>query len=366
MKSPHHLIWTLLSFCFFTSSSICQTLEFDFSGLPLFWEVVDILEKNREPSDAEWNKLFSHPAYLQIDQQGQRKRRLLKYMPYAYMPSNKKILDSILTKTDGYANFVCSHLVEVAKNRKELSEYAEWLKESGYPEKALEAAKVYLPPGMTEQFEPPKVYLILFERNGFGGRNLVLDLFNVMNNKDEKNIGFIAHEAHHSYRGRIDKSRSPERESEYYLLYYAFSGLLEEGIACLLDKRHYPDLDLNTVSEDERSSIQTFRKAYINAPNTFKKMDENLKKIASGGPNTAELGKQIHSSLTWGGHPDGMYMAVAIEKALGRKKLIKLNGNAFAFFLAYNKAAKKLKGDHYIFSKESIKLVKSLEKQFIN
>lgn len=163
---------------------------------------------------------------------------------------------------------------------------------------------------------------------------------------------------------QVDQINFPNAESDDYLLLHANAGLLEEGIACMLDKKHYPQMDMHSVGEEMRPIISTFNKAFANTPNTLKQIDQWLQQIHQDPSKTAEFGKMIHGSLTWGGHPDGMYMAMAIEKALGRKKLVAANDNSFEFFLLYHKAAKKLKGEYHQFSKESLKLVRSLKKKY--
>ncbi len=367
MKSPAQLIILGLFFLLlkYHPAHAQQQMQFDLSGLPLFWQTVDILKSDRMPTEEQWDQLFQHPAYQQIDRQGQRKRRLIRNMPIAFMPSKKAKLDSILTQTEGFSNFVCSHLVEAAQQRKMLDQFAVKLEKGDLTQKALTAAKQYLPRGTTERFAPPKVYLILFEPNGFGGPNLVLDLLHVIKNSEVENISFIAHEAHHSYRSRLDEIEFPDNKSDDFLLLYAFAGLLEEGIASMLDKKEYPQIDIHSIPEDKRSDIVTFNQAFANAPNTLQQMDRWLQEMKANPSQTAELGKQIHSSLTWGGHPDGLYMALAIEKTLGRKKLIATNDDPFEFFMVYNKAAKKSKGGYYRFSKESEAFVKELRKRYV-
>jgi len=357
----------LLSFLFFITigTAYPQTAQFDLSGLPLFWEIAEILQSDRMPTQDEWDRLFSHPAYAQIDRQGQRKRRLKHNLPIVFMPSKKTTLDSILTQSNGFNRRMCTHLKEAAGKRKELNQYAQKLQQSDLPEQAIAAAQNYLPPGITEQNPAPTIYLILFESNGFGGDNIVLDLLNVMNNTEKENLGFIAHEAHHSYSGPIEKTQYPDRNSEHYLLVHAFGGLLSEGIASMLDKQHYPGTDLSTLAESRRPIIGAFNEAFQHAPETLRKMDSLLVKIAAGPNNVSELGKEIHGSLTWGGHPDGMHMAIAIEKAFGRKKLVRLNEDPFAFLMTYSKAAKKLGEGYHVFSKESLSFIKKLEKKYI-
>lgn len=37
--------------------------NFDFSGMDRFWEVVAVLEADRDPTTAQWNALFETPGY---------------------------------------------------------------------------------------------------------------------------------------------------------------------------------------------------------------------------------------------------------------------------------------------------------------
>lgn len=339
----------------FIDNCLAQPISVDFSGIPLFWRTVDILKTDRLPTQAEWDTLFLHPAYKQIQANGNRCTLLKKYMPMVYMPSRNEQLQKILSGDDDFIKSLCNHLSRINEERKAITESRINFKELAA--KALKASLDYLPTSIKkEQF--PTIYVILFEPNGFGNPEVVLDLLFMYHSDEISNFGLIAHEAHHALRGKVAQYKRLNTTAPYTSIYNGITGLELEGIPSMLDKKDWIYKDSIQMNTEQKEFIN----AYRSSPVIFKTLDSlfslvQKKKIASD-----KVG-DIKSMLFWGGHANGMYMAMAIEKVLGRSYLGSLVGRPIDFFLAYQQAAKKSK-EYYLFSQETETLLNEIKEKY--
>lgn len=209
---------------------------------------------------------------------------------------------------------------------------------------------------------PPPVYVSLFERNGFGGASLALDALLLHDMSREQRLGYLAHELHHAFRSRVERLHL-DRNDPDCLLVAAISSLAEEGIASLLAKRHclepgYPE----SPEEPWRGIVTTFVEAYGRSAQILADVDRHLRRIAGGEASPSEVGPQIKSGLPWGGHPTGMYMALAIEEELGPDVIPELAPHPLDFILEYREAAER-NAALYRFTDQAIALVRELRRR---
>lgn len=353
----------LFTFCGFNSEA--QDV-FDLSALPFFWKTVDILQTDRKPTEQEWEILFSHPLYLQIEKSGQRKRPLKTVLPLVFMPSCKASLDSLLAGQKKMPRpvylSIAKHLLEVKENRQSIEAFTSAFNPEKWTKRFKHKVQTYLPRHTTKTITAPKIYVGLFEQNGFGGQSIALDVWRLMGNAEAENIAFVSHEAHHYYLGKIETVNSPqeisdeERDSSY--LFYALSSLREEGIANILDKTFYLDPTYRQQpvhTAQKKALMEEFATFYYNSNQIIQRVDSILQEIATGKLPVGTGGQAIKATLPWGGHPTGMYMANLIEKTLGKKVLIATNYNCFDFILRYQQAAQKT--GNRSFSPSSINLI---------
>lgn len=329
-----------------TVSGPADTTGLNLSALPLFWRTVDILESDRMPTDEEWARLFDHPGYRQIQQSGNRATVMRDVMPMVFMPSRRGELDSTLAGEGTQLRSrlhrrVGTHLARVKQTRVELEAYARDLEQRDLIGRGAEAALEYLPAEVVQDVPRPTAYVLLFENNGFGGASIALDLLTLMDRTVEANIAYIGHELHHAYLGHVDRSRSPEADDPRRHVVNTLSALYWEGIASLVDKQSFLDSTRRLgLTREAREDAEFFATAYDETPAMLRTIDSVLTGVADGSLS-AESASELRQQLPWGGHPNGMYMALAIERALGRTQLLAVT-DPFGFLLTYNKAAEEL------------------------
>lgn len=315
--------------------------EYDTSGLDIFWRTVDILEADRSPSEAEWSRLLEHPGYVVIESKGGRAAPLRECMPVVFRPSARVRLAATIEAGDSRTRRICRHLDEVRDQRAELERFESELQAGDELDRAIRMAARYLPPGSTGG-ESPHAYVILFETNGFGGTSLALDAKMLHDMTTEQRREYLAHEFHHVYVNGLDDTAiaGDDPDSAESDLAGALSGLAEEGIASMLDKREWLDPSYaDTLAPLWKEVTGSFRGLYAQSGDVLAGIDTTLRDVAAGTTTRTEAADSIRNALPWGGHPTGMYMALAIEAAEGPTRLAGLAADPVGFVLAYQDAA---------------------------
>lgn len=356
-KTTSLFCWLLSFLCI--SAPCFSQVEIDHSAIPLFWEIVDTLANEQEPSTSLWQKFETHPAYAQIQQSGNRVSFLKKVLPLVFMPSKAEKLQKVISGKESPYQYFAAHLVDIKANRKILMEYLETGEFEDYKYAYRKSLK-YLPPDLETEKIELTIYFALFEDNGFGGRVITMDLLHLYRGSKEENIDFFAHEFHHALRRKTKKYRlyAPESNSQYPII-EALNKIPLEGVASRLDKSKYFDINYysGNPSMDHRQleTVEEFQSLVKEAPVQLAQIDA----ILSSKSTAEEKGKQIFQQLPWSGHVIGFYMSKAIEQAYSKKALIKAQYSCIKFFLLYQKAAKRNK-ELYQFSRESIAILRGL------
>ena len=329
---------------------------YDTSGLDRFWEVADVLADDRDPTDAEWARLLGHPGYVRIERSGGRADAVRRCMPLVFKPSARGGLAAALEGDDGRVRRVCAHLEAHRDDRDEILAYAASLAGSDDVRLASERAAEYLPPGATDGETPP-VYVLLFESNGFGGASIALDVMHLLDMEDEMRMGYLAHELHHGYMRRAERSWTDAADDA---IVNGLDGLAVEGVASMLDKQPWLDAGYADRFEGELAgAIRAFRPLVERSDEVLAEVDRLLVSVARGETPAADAGPAIHRALPWGGHPTGLYMARTIEAARGPEALAALATDPVAFVLAYHEAA-STRDDRFDFSPEAVALLRDL------
>jgi hypothetical protein len=94
----------------------------NFLGVEAFWKIVDLLEKDTEPTEAEWNMLFNTPGYeylVKIENKGNLFKRLF---PLVFSPSKKKALAKVL-ENGGNDLYYLNHYLKLKSQRGAMFDY---------------------------------------------------------------------------------------------------------------------------------------------------------------------------------------------------------------------------------------------------
>lgn len=359
MKSLKHPLIITLTFLLGQASYVAAQVKIDTSAIPLFWQLVDTLITDNEPSNALWQKFETHPAYAQIEQSGNRVSYLKKVLPIVFMPSHTDRLGKLIDGEDSPYQYFALHLLDIKSNRKLLEDY---LRSNDFTDYAISYQKSlnYLPSDIAESEIKLTAYLALFEDNGFGGKVITMDLLHLFRGSKVENADFFAHEFHHALSSKSKKNaRYAPDTSKYYPIIQALNKLPLEGVASLIDKKKYFQLDYynDTLLMDrkQQETVDEFRNLVHLAPLNLARIDSLLLTEFS----IEEKGKNIFKELPWSGHAIGYYMANSIENELGRKSLIEAQYSCLEFIFQYQAAA-SLNKELYKFSEDTIAFLKTI------
>ena len=339
-------------------SSFSQSI-IDKSAISIYLEITDTLSADRDPSSELWLKMADHPAYQHIEKAGNRMTYLKTVLPLVYMPSNSEKLKALLEGKENVHQYMAEHLIEAKKRRKKLEKYLK-SEDFDYYSDAWLVSLVYLPDDINDKLDNLKIYLALFEDNGFGGRSITVDLLHLYNSGKNQNMDFLAHEFHHTLRDRslIHIVYYPE-DTLFTPIISALNKLPLEGVASILDKsKYFQDGYYDYVKSKfpvHAESVQEFVELVNNVSQNMAAIDSVLMSDLS----QKEKANQIFKNLPWGGHAIGFYMARAIEQVHGRDKLILAQYDVREFLKLYQIAAEK-EDSLYLFSEESVNYIASI------
>ena len=350
----------MVSFFGYSTSAIedQQDHSIDLSGLDLFWGVVDKIQAGGQIVETDWNRLFSHPGYAQIERAGQRRRVVELCLPWAIANPDSPFENSDIPagvpnfRKGAYSNS-CNHIKAILERRSELDTFIADFNEGNLFAASMDRAKAFVPP-LASQPRTPEVHLILFEPQGFSGDHIALDLLYFMDMGEERRQQFLGHEFHHALRSAL-----PDNSDENLPFASVFFRLLrmeQEGVASMVDKAPYietAELAGSATSEEWVNFNELFRET----PNRLGEIDKALVELTVTEPDYDEIAKRIGALTPWGGHINGVYMARHIDAILGREALLDTVGKPVAFFLTYQKAALEGPRKVFVFSEMGLEAI---------
>jgi putative zinc-dependent peptidase DUF5700 len=331
----------------------------DFSAIDAFWRVATILQRDAEPTAAEWHELFATSGYrLSMRLIGTTRRDL----EIALRPSNRAAFDSVSKRpaTDDRANRI-RHLALAATNRAELSRYRDSLARGLPIQQAVAMAARFLPRGATEGKQPPLVAFAIFRDDAYslGPGQIVVDLEHV--SAEGRLDGTLAHEFHHSYLAALNRVRYPITDDAAVPLLRALSSARNEGIADLIDKPYPLTPGRSPLMA---ASAQRYNEAYARTPQVVHSIDSALVVAAEDSTKLREIGARVATLLPSNGHYNGSYVAREIYETFGVDSLYPGASNPFAFWRAFAEAEVK-RGRPEPFSAKAQALLDALERRFV-
>jgi len=351
-----------LLFIFISVSAVsgnAQQPSIDISAIPIFWSMVEKMEKNITPSDEEWKALFETRGYKAM---GEWNCNMIKNnLLMVFLPSNQSNLEKRLQTGNFWLKRDLNHLIQVKQRQKELKEYARRIDVNQQLKRALTKAEAYLPKGITKNYPPPPIQFIVFgpDARAMGG-NIIFDLLYTMDAGEEFFIKILGHEVHHHYSNQIPtKVHIPEKiDPSLESILNTLSTLKTEGIADLINRPFPAVLENNDTG---RYLIE--KKAHEEHQTKMKTLDSILSKLSLDTTGMYKLGKYAFNLFPINCHPNGHYMAVLIAKHFPKSKLIEASNNVFLFFRLYQAACYK-ESNEYKFSSQTMNFLETLERKF--
>jgi hypothetical protein len=344
---------------------------FDFSSLDQFFYIVSILEKDQQPSDADWDALFATTGYKTLMSHEKslfNEKYFKKYFSLAFMPSRKEALEKELAelrekgkKSFGYylrASYV-AHYVNIRDRKEEMLAFVDSLKYTPMTDAAVEKARAFLPD--MEISGTPSVCFIVFGNDGRGYSPVIMDLGYIMAFGPDLLLLF-GHEYHHYYIHQIwkyDEERVEEKDAPFM---WAIGQIYKEGLADQVDKvKRYYEGEVNPY---HAAWADKFKNAVEDTPQVISVLNTILESMADEPEARLELGREFSRSVPQSGHPTGFYMSRMIRENLGKEALIRDAGNPFAFFRTYNQAASGVQ-DAPLFSDKAMGVIEELEMKYV-
>ena len=391
LKSPSQMVWTCI-FILLLPTFLIPTLQaqdqkrmnpgFDVSGVKEFWKIVDILQKDIDPSPETWKTLFDTPGHNALRREF-KDAFFIRYFQAAYMPGKAQLQKGILAKAENATGWFNSWFPKAElealdwtlKNREKVISKMHSLEFYPYTEKAVNELLKYLPE--TEVNDYPNVSFVIF--NDSRGYDPVVISLNLLakeeaelsdetirklkaqgHTKEWPHVLYFAHEFFHFYRAKKSDFRFPGQNSDDYTIVWILDQIENEGIADQINVKqlYYEDGCLT----DSEAAQKTYEQQKI-APEELRELDDILAGIHDHPNWKYGLGQQARKTITRSGHAAGFYMSNVILKHFPTNELARIARNPFQFFRLYNRAA-KLERNVPVFSDKAIALIAGLEKQY--
>lgn len=294
----------------------------DFTGLNLFWQAVDELASDNEPSGGFWNRLFQTPGYKVLTKSEFTPEFFKKKWRMSFMPSLAGEREKALTKGDTYV----THYLNVLELKRDLLKYQLHLNEDqSMVKEAKQMAMQYLPSREDEGYPP--LSFVVFALDARGYTPVVVDILSAYRQSGSLKW-LLAHEFHHYYRNqRMDRHLVSQELGD---LWWIVDQIHCEGVGNLVDK--IPRIN------NETPPMEAFRAKVEQAPQYLEILNEGLIKISEDPNKLIEISRSLRLALPQSGHPTGFYMAHRILTTLGKQRIIEEVNDPLAFFKSYCQA----------------------------
>lgn len=311
--------------------------QVDTSGVDQFWRTADRIASGETLSTDDWDSFFAHPGYRVTQEAGQRRPVIQLCMQAVFAPHGDVAValqnrPNPQRRAELYAD-TCAHMAAAREQRAKIAAVLA----SGVLDRtltnAIAAAAHWLPDGAMQRGEPPRVYALLFEPQGFGRPGeIVIDVLYTMQKPGEQNAQFIGHEFHHAYRERYRQVTWAEGAEP---LIQQLDRIVHEGTASMVDKAPHFRTGMAPFGESE-AFLQMIR----DAPQRLAQIDVALATLTPNADGYAAAASVVDEMDPSGGHMNGVFMAMTIEDALGRQGVIDALAGPVRFFEAYQRAAR--------------------------
>lgn len=348
----------------------------DLTGVDRFFELVSILEKDKEPTESQWEKLFATHGYcklMEIEKEFFSKEYYFKkYFRLIFKPSEKNNLEAELRGLSKvkhrYGNnqrlrhSYVNHLCKIKDSRKEIQEFVKILRTPSIITQTKEVLSQFLP--ATAMKNDPRICFLVFgEDYRAGVFPVLMDVLMGMELCDHP-ARFVARWSGHDYIHRAMKCDLDRLDPKEQAMVNCMARVYRMGV---LDRIDAASLYLceNPRPENQRIA-QRYKERLDKAPDVIKRLDNILIQIADAPSETEELAREFAAAVPGLGGSTGYHMACLIIQQLGSKALVDVAGNPFAFFRRYHDAAIK-KGDGCsCFSEKAMGVIGRLEAKYLN
>ncbi len=352
--------------------------SFNFEGVEAFWDIVAVLESDREPTESEWNRFFEAPGYSRLSEEFGRSY-FANALRAVFLPSRADLADEMISEYAERGGFLGWYTPLVLDGFRKTSADREWqsnriheLKSYPYLEEAAEYALEYLPEEETSEY-PAVNFVVFSDSRGYtplimgitGDDTPPPDQLACLESQGlDRHFPFMllmAHESFHMYRDKVEELSLPDSDHPDYPILRTLDQMENEGVGDLIHRKrlYYGD---GCLANSERALGMQHEQ--LAQPATIRIMDRILSELADNPDLTDALGGQFQSFIPQSGHPTGYFMANLIEEELGAEEIRKVVRNPFRFFALYNRAAEQ-HGAAPKLSAKTMDYLESLERRYV-
>ena len=339
-------------------------------GIRAFWKLHETWTADGIVTQPEWEALFQQPGYKQIDAVERRSSWMQPIFELALRPSQDQAAKQRIAKGDMIGRLLIPYMQQLRSRRERISGLSESLKKRGIVQKAINAARKYLPTAEMNFTVVPPVCLVIID-----GDSKALDDAIVV---DAATLSFleapellIGHELHHYFRRLVDRvplASVAEQDRAFVTLLVT---LEEEGIADLVDKRDFV-LSQSELNNNEKESPLlvwmwgTYMEIFKEVASLIRDLDAGLCSVADDAAKSSDEGKRLSKRLLrLSGRPVGMFMANVIDVEFGADRVKSLVRNPFAFIRTYAEAASKKPTTLPQISAKALSVVTKWEREYL-
>jgi len=364
------------------------TTAFVMEGVDSFWRVVDVLEQDEQPTNAEWDTLFAAPGYAYyFTEENHSRAEFKELMHLVFMPSEAGALSDSLASGGRQLrpDLRPLHAFLAAKNhRDDLEAFQETLAEQRIVPTAAERAAELLPEGALRDASGAwnllSIRASIYSLDGRGpGGFVVVDLLLMYLMGEQGTTLFVSHEFHHA--GRVSTiDPQAHRDDPRYGVLWALDRVQSEGIADLIDKPYFinelqeplPDSAVDGLAWSQAVLSVFVQRQMADAeatPSTLQRVDSLLVQAAQADADGREDDLKQHAdairrSIPNNGHPNGFFMASLIKDTLGTERMAATANDPFTFVRLYNEAARQSDGEAAPLSDEAMEYLARLETEY--
>jgi hypothetical protein len=347
-----HLVLIVL-LCFGVKRASAQV---NTDAVDAYWTLVEQLKQDRDPAPAAWEAFFDLPgnqlALKPYKNLKSRRDSIRSAFQLVYIPGKKEQLQN--TRVDVFLE----NIIYTRNHEAAIKEHVAFVKEGpAAVDSMYELAYRYLPSSKHKRVKGLKVYYIgpltpdsrALEDAFFINTAMEVRFY------PKRTMYIGAHELHHLLLPQEAYKLANTDQARYVGVAMVANSLHREGIADLVDKKHFLLLPQDTIY---RPLMENSLK---DSDSMIIRLNAELERLAA----SPGEGARLRSLVSRGGHAPGHYMALVIERNGYLPELLKTIHRPFNFLFLYNKAAQKDGQKPPQFSPAAIAFLRRVENLFL-
>ncbi len=325
-----------------------------------YFKITSRLKKGDSLSRTDWKNFLSDQAIQDyMADQGVDDKYFEFYrksMQIVYMPKNASILQKRLADPEAY--WLTYMINQYKINENGMKKYLKKIDKNpkSYFDISYKYAYSALPKNAHRKLPDLKVAIIPIHNDAHAQSDMIIYTLLCAYKNDQNKMGALGgHELHHMLRPQPTFDIAPQDESAVIAMYR----VLNEGSADMIDKKYMTATAVRLLPTQ-----RYFQEFFDEGKKILPHMDSLLQKDPETWKNL-KVRDYFKGTPYSSGHVPGTYMAHYIEKNGLKDELLQSLDNPFAFFLIYDKAARKDKEMPSRFSDATLQNIKNLQDKYI-